>query len=141
MKTTKLVIGILSIVLSVFVGFQSMVAGLGNTISKNGEVGGSGGFLVAIVLLVAGIVAIATRKGQKGGFVAGGFYIVGAILGFATAGSYGDLKIWAGLCLIFGLTFIIGSFISNKNAKKLAASRKNRPRKHPNNGNGKKRRR
>lgn len=34
MKTTKLVIGILSIVLSVFVGFQSMVAGLGNTITQ-----------------------------------------------------------------------------------------------------------
>lgn len=43
MKTTKLVTGILMIVLSVFITFQSTVAGLSNTLSDNGETGGSGG--------------------------------------------------------------------------------------------------
>lgn len=119
MKTTKLVIGILSIVLAVFVFMQSAVAGLGNALAENGEAGGSGGAIVAICLLVAGIVAIATRKGGKGGIVAGGFYIFAGLIGFATAGSYADLKIWAFLSLVFGATFIIGDLRSSKKVKKI----------------------
>lgn len=114
MKTTKLVIGIISIVLSLFVLFQSCAAGLGNSMDNNGEVGGSGGMIVAIVLLIAGIVAIATRKAGKGGIVAGCFYAVGGIIGLATAGSYGDLKIWGVLCLIFAVVFIAGDIMANK---------------------------
>lgn len=39
MKTWKLVAGILSIVLSVFVFFQSVLVGTANTMLDNGEVG------------------------------------------------------------------------------------------------------
>ena len=49
MKTWKLVSGILSIVLSVFVLFQSALAGVANTMSANGEAGGSAGLFVAIL--------------------------------------------------------------------------------------------
>ena len=66
MKTWKLVSGILSIILFVFVSFQSCAAGLSNTLQENGEIGGSAGILVAIMLLAGGIVSIATRKGGKG---------------------------------------------------------------------------
>ena len=38
MKTWKLVSGILSIILFVIVSFQSCAAGIGNTLSENGEV-------------------------------------------------------------------------------------------------------
>ena len=51
MKTWKLVSGILSIVLFVLVSFQSCAAGMVNTIEDNGEVGGSAGIIVAIMLL------------------------------------------------------------------------------------------
>lgn len=44
MKTRKLVSGISSIVLSVFVLFQSALAGVANTMPANGEAGGSVGF-------------------------------------------------------------------------------------------------
>lgn len=114
MKTTKLVIGILSIVLSLLVLFQSCAAGLGNAVAENGESGGSGGFLVAIILLVAGIIGIATRKEGKGGIVAGIFYLVGSVIGFSSAGSYSDLKFWAFLCLAFGISFIVGDKIASK---------------------------
>lgn len=117
MKTTKLVIGIISIVLSLFVLFQSCVAGLGNTMSENGEVGGSGGMLVAIILLIAGIVAIATRKAGKGGIVSGCFYLVGGLIGISTAGSYSDLKIWGYLCVIFAIIFIVGDIMGGKKNK------------------------
>lgn len=50
MKTWKLVSGILSIILSVFVAFQSGMAGLGNALADNNEVSGSAGLLVAILM-------------------------------------------------------------------------------------------
>ena len=43
MKTWKLVSGILSIILFVFVSFQSCAAGISNTLEANGEAGGSAG--------------------------------------------------------------------------------------------------
>ena len=49
MKTWKLVLGILSIVLFVVVSFQSCAAGLGNALSENGESSGSGGIFVAMI--------------------------------------------------------------------------------------------
>ena len=66
MKTWKLVSGILSIVLFFMVAFQSCAAGLGNALAENGEVSGSAGIIVAIMLLVGGIVSIVTRNGGKG---------------------------------------------------------------------------
>ena len=62
MKTWKLVSGILSIVLFVFVAFQSCAAGIWNALSENGESSGSGGIDVAILMLSGGIVSVATRK-------------------------------------------------------------------------------
>lgn len=108
MKTARLVTGIISIVLSVLVLFQSCAAGAVNTLEQNGEVGGSGGFVVALMLLASGIVAVATRKGSKGGSIACAvMYGIGALLGFTMAGSYGDLYIWAGLCLILCVMHIV----------------------------------
>lgn len=113
MKTWKLVSGILSIVLSMFVLFQSCAAGLGNALEDNGEVGGSAGVLVAVLLLAGGIVSIATRKGGKGGSIALlVMFGLAALAGFMMAGSYADLYIWSGWCLIcalFGLIALIRS--------------------------------
>lgn len=94
MKTWKLVSGILSIILFVFVSFQSCAAGISNTLEANGEAGGSAGIVVAILLLAGGIVSIATRNGGKGGNIAIiVLYGIGALLGFALAGSYADLNV------------------------------------------------
>lgn len=101
MKVWKLVSGILSIVLFVLVSFQSCAAGVVNTLEENGEVGGSAGIIVAIMLLAGGIVSIVTRKGGKGGNITLiVLYGIGALLGFVLAGGYSDLKIWAMWCLI-----------------------------------------
>lgn len=101
LATWKLVSGILSMVLFILVSFQSCAAGLGNAISDNGEVSGSAGIIVAIMLLTGGIVSVATRKGGKGGDIALiVLYGIGAFIGFIFAGSYGDLRIWAFWCLV-----------------------------------------
>ena len=110
MKTAKLVIGIVSIVLFVFIAFQSCAAGMSNALEANGEMSGTAGLLTGILMMTAGIIGIATRNGKKGGaYAAGGFYVASAAIGFFNAGSYGDLKIWAVLSLIFGIVFIAGT--------------------------------
>lgn len=108
MKTWKLVAGILSIILFVFVTFQSCAAGLGNAMADNGEVSGSAGVIVAIVLLAGGIVSIATRKGGKGGNIALiVLFAIGALVGFTMAGSFADLRIWAGWCLVNAVVAVV----------------------------------
>ena len=119
MKTWKLISGILSIVLFVFVSFQSCAAGISNTLEANGEVGGSAGIIVAILLLSGGIVSIATRNGGKGGNIALIIlYGLGALLGFALAGSYSDLKIWAGWCLVCTIFAVVALVKKPKDSNK-----------------------
>lgn len=116
MKTWKLISGILSIVLAAFVLFQSMAVGLGNSLSENGETSGSAGFLVAILLIAAGITAIVVRKSvKKGAHIALVImYGLAAITGFTMAGSYEDLKIWATWCLICAILAVVAIFKSKK---------------------------
>ncbi len=109
MKTWKLVSGILSIILFVFVAFQSCAAGISNALSENGEVSGSGGIIVAIMMLAGGIVSISTRKSDsKGGNIALiVLFGIGAFVGFTLAGSFADLNIWAAWCLINAILAVI----------------------------------
>ncbi|HCL04226.1 MAG TPA: hypothetical protein DHW61_17770 [Lachnoclostridium phytofermentans] len=111
MKTARLVIGIISMVLFAFVSFQSCAAGVGNALVNNGESSGSAGMLIAFCFLIAGIVGVATRnKGKGGAMTAGGFYALGGIIGLTTSSTlYGDLKVWAIVSLIFAAVFIFGA--------------------------------
>ncbi len=118
MKTWKLVSGILSIVLFVVVTFQSCAAGVANTLSNNGESSGSAGVIVAIMMLAGGIVSIVTRKGSKGGNIALIILFgIGAITGFALAGSFADLTIWAAWCAVCAVLAIVSLVKSPKKAE------------------------
>ncbi|MFU0827656.1 MAG: hypothetical protein ACFWTJ_08985 [Lachnoclostridium sp.] len=64
MKTTRTIIGIISIVLFIIIILQSCAAGLGNTLSGNNEVSGSAGLLLSLCMLIAGIVVL-PRVNQK----------------------------------------------------------------------------
>ena len=74
----RMVLGILTIVISVIVGFQSCAAGIGEAISEADSSSGAGGLFTGFFLLAAGIVAVAARK-TKGGTIA-------AIILYALAG-------------------------------------------------------
>jgi len=102
MSIWKIVSGIISIVLCFFVIFQSCAAGLINTLTQNGDVSGSAGLLVAVLLLVGGIVSIATRDavGNGGNIAVIIIYGITAAIGYLMAGIYTDLVIWATWCLI-----------------------------------------
>ena len=114
MKTTRMVLGIISMVLFVIIAFQSCAAGIGNALSDNGEVSGTAGMILAIFMLTAGIIGVAAKKSKGGSITAGCFYIVGSIIGFSNAGTYADLNIWAVLSLIFGIVFIITAIFDKK---------------------------
>ena len=96
MKTWKLVSGILSMILFVIVTFQSCAAGVANSLEANGETSGSAGVFVAILMLAGGIVSVATRNSEK----KGGNIALIVLVGFTGFGSFSDLAIWSGWCLI-----------------------------------------
>lgn len=115
MKTWRLVAGILSIILSLFVTFQSGIAGLSNAMQQNGESSGSAGLFVAIFMLTGGIISICVRKGGKGGSIALAIvFLLAFLLGISSAGSYKDLVIWSYWCLINGILAVIGIFLKKK---------------------------
>jgi Ca2+/Na+ antiporter len=117
MKVWKLVSGILSCILFALVAFQSCAAGIANTLEDNGEVSGSAGIVVAILMLAGGIVSIATRKSKKNGGNIALIVLFGlaALMGFANYGSYSDLAIWSGWCLINAVLAVVAILMNRKN--------------------------
>ena len=97
----RLVLGILSIVISAVVGFQSC----------------AGGLFTGFFLLAAGIVAIAARK-TKGGTIASIIlYALAAIFAFANLSeNFGDLVVWAVLSVIFAVVLLITLFLKEKDS-------------------------
>lgn len=93
MKTWKLVSGIISIVLSVFVVFQSMIAGLANALEESGQSSGSAGLIVSICMLCGGIVSIVSRKNNSKGtnIALLILFSLTTLTGFVLAGNYSDL--------------------------------------------------
>lgn len=107
-STARLVIGIVSILLFLFISLQSCAVGLGNTLMENEAVSGTQGMITAFAYLIAGIVAVATRNSpSKGGPMATAIiYWVGALFTIGSGDTYEDLPIWGTLAVIFGLVFI-----------------------------------
>ena len=92
MKTWKLVSGILSIVLFVLVAFQSCAAGLSNALQENGEKSSKKGGNIALIILFG----------------------LAALIGFASHGSYGDLVIWSGWCLLNAILAVVAIVTGKK---------------------------
>ena len=118
MKVWKLVSGILSMILFALVTLQSCAAGVANALEENGETSGSAGLLVAVLMLAGGIVSVAPRKStKKGGNIAMiVLFGLAALIGFANYGSYSDLAIWSGWCLINAVLAVIALIIGKKNS-------------------------
>jgi hypothetical protein len=118
-KTTKLVSGIIMIVLAVFIFFQSMAVGVGDALAGGKHVSGTAGMFVAILYLASGIVYLATRKAEKmGGDIATlVMMLIAWLIGLSDVGFYSDLMIWAWLALIIGVGFFGWHLSANHKAK------------------------
>ena len=117
MKTAKLIIGIISIVLTFVVLFQSCAASIGDALIDEGGTSGGAGMFVAILMLISGIVAIAARNSKGGGIVCLILYALAGIIGVTSKGIYADLVIWGVLCLIFAVVFLIATITYKKQEK------------------------
>lgn len=108
MKVWKMVSGILSIVFSCFILFQSCAAGLGESLSDADTSDGSLGLLVALMVMAGGIVSIVTKKSLKGGNIALIILFgLGALAGYSGSGYYGDLVIWATWSLVCAVLAVV----------------------------------
>ena len=111
-KTWPLVIGIISIILAMFILFQSCAVGLSNAIEENGEGTGTVGFFVAAMYIAGGIVLIATRK-KTSRIAPMVLYIIGAVFGLLfDSGSYGDLPFWGGLSLAVAVLCLVSTLLA-----------------------------
>ena len=119
MRTLKLVTGIITLAFTAMVLFQSCAAGAYNALEGNGEASGTAGFLVAVLMIAGGIISIVTRKSEsKGGSIAALIvFLLASMIGFILAGSFSDLNIWAGWCLIMAAINLVG-IVRNKRGRK-----------------------
>lgn len=107
MKTAKLVIGIISIVLSILILFQSCAVGVAVAIKDTNDTSGGTGLLVALLFLAAGIVGVAARESKGGAIAATILYSIAGLAGVIEKGQFGDLIVWGILAFIFAIVFAI----------------------------------
>lgn len=118
MKTIKLILGILTTALSCFVLFQSCVAGVINTLVRNGESSGTSGVFIALLMLAGGITMIVSHKNtSKGGSVAGVIiFLIAALIGIISADSvFKTLIVWSVLCVILAAVNLLAVVRCKKN--------------------------
>lgn len=117
MKVWKLVSGIICCSLFLITTFQSCAASLVVNMGDQVEYGGIGGFILSFLMLAGGIVSIVAYKHpQSKGLNIAITILFGlaSIIGFSTAGSFGDLNLWAFWCLICAALGAVSLFKKNK---------------------------
>lgn len=123
MKTAKLSLGIVSIVLAMIILFQSCAAGLGNAMANNTkDTSGSMGVFVAVLFIAAGIVGIVARASKGGTIAATILYALAGIIGVASNGTFKDLMVWGVISLIIAVVFAISIFKQDYSKAAVPAS-------------------
>lgn len=119
MKVWKIVSGILSIVLSFLILFQSCAALLGEALDSSFSGGGSG-MIVFLLMMTGGIVSICLRNGDglKGNLAIIIIYGLAAMIGIVGAGSYSDLVIWGVWCVICAVVAAVFAVVSTPKSNK-----------------------
>lgn len=112
----KLVIGIISVVLSFVIGLQSFTVLIDNALSPNKDMSGMIGFLVAFLILIAGIVGIITQNSKElGGTIACiALYGISTMTSFFVTITFLSLKIWGVIALLFALVHLFSLIYSKK---------------------------
>ena len=108
-KAWPLVFGILSIVFSLVILFQSCAVGVANALIEVEDTSGSFGVIVALLYLSGGIVLLATRTHPKK-IAAPIIYGVAAF--FALVGGFGlyeDLLVWCILSVIIVIVCLVSN--------------------------------
>ncbi len=102
MKDIRLIIGIVTIMLFVFVAFQS--CGAYATVKSSNGIGNIG-IIISFVALIAALICINTRDAYSGAFISAVFY---ALAGFLGLFNFTNHKI----VFVYGFMFIMFSIFS-----------------------------
>lgn len=113
-SNSKLITGIISCILFILISLQSCAVGVGNAFENSDSSSGTLGFLCALLMLIAGIISIVTRKSTtKGGSIACIIlYAFSFYIAIIAMNDFPDLAIWGSFSLIFGI-IILGNLIVN----------------------------
>jgi hypothetical protein len=121
MKTIKLIIGILSILLFIVIFYNACSTGIMTTLglkeadSSTYEPGKSVVAILGLAILIGGVIGITSRHVKSGAIFAGGVYVLGALIGFLNLGRDPSLIIWSPISLVFG-AFTLFSITKMKSA-------------------------
>lgn len=113
----RLVIGIILLVLSLVILFQSCAAGVVNTLEENTtDAGGTAGFILAVFMIASGILSICTRNSSSkvGPIITAVLLLVGAIIALSNAAVYQDLIIWGVISIVLAIVYIICAIKTKK---------------------------
>lgn len=115
-STGKLVIGIISVVLFFLIALQSCAVGAYNSLSGSDEISGSFGIICALLILVSGIIGIATKSsiGKAGSIWCCALYWIMAFFAYIGAGTYLDLKMWGFVSFAFGIFHLLSIMYTTK---------------------------
>lgn len=102
MKDIRLIIGIVTIMLFVFMAFQS--CGAYATVKSSNGIGNIG-IIISFVALIAALICINTRDAYSGAFISAVFY---ALAGFLGLFNFTNHKI----VFVYGFMFIMFSIFS-----------------------------
>ncbi len=116
MKIWKLISGILSILLSAFLFYQSRFAPLADILSGGGNAG-TAGVIAAITILAGGILSLFVKSGSVGGNLAiTVLYGIAAICGFHFSGTFPAFGLYAIWCLICAFLALIDLAVNRRDA-------------------------
>lgn len=121
MKVAKLSLGIISLVLSMVILFQSCAVGVGAALSNNTkDTSGGTGIIFTILLITAGIVGIVGRSSKGGTIAATILYAISGLIGTTAAGMFSDLNMWGVISFIFAAVFLLSVFVGQTYPSKKA---------------------
>lgn len=115
-RAWPIVLGVLSIVSSVAITFQSCAAGLAEALGSD-STDSSAGLLVAILTLAGGIVLLPTRNKPTKWAAMILFFIAACIGILMTDGGYGDLPYWGFFALAEGIVCLVSSIRSKRGTR------------------------
>ena len=112
-KVQRLIINVLSFVLSAIIFFESFFVVLLNTVSQNGEQSGVASLAFAMGWVLAGILGIVFRVKKLGTLITGIIYMFFGFLGMTYAGSFQDLYLLSFISVGISMIFIGAVFYAN----------------------------
>ena len=109
MKVVKIIIGILSILISAVTALQTYALSVITSVAEDllHSLGMTTGTVTMAIFLIGGLVGIILCDNKIGSIVAGVIYLAGAVIGFFKMGEYSDMLVWAIASAVFCVVFVL----------------------------------